>query len=337
MKKKDLIQRSDNTRVDIGTSELPKWEVPFVPDYLRGEEEYRKGNYTNPHAKAYADKISGKVESVSPEFELLSALGLSKFRHLITPIKNINSPYKGFFKNVRKRTGNTDYKYTGGEEHLTRVKNGSYKNLNLKESEALDALENLYNPVNLDNYDVAKLSLDFNIPKKSAQRILNERSNMFFQPVTDRDGLIFYRGSKIDQNTFNHLLPHEVHHGLSYKSFGKGGNPIDFPDVDKSEFMKQASEEGIKSKSDYYNYMLREGAEEMAARGVQLKDALGITKDRLITEEELKNLSKSYPKEFNNNMSAFFSLIGNNYKDWAKWLSTYATSQAPIMISKDEE
>ena len=72
MKRKDLIQRSDNTRVDIVTSELPKWEVPFVPDYYEGEREYKNGNYTNPHAKAYAEKISGRIESVSPEFELLS-------------------------------------------------------------------------------------------------------------------------------------------------------------------------------------------------------------------------------------------------------------------------
>lgn len=34
----DLIQKRDNTNVDIGTSELPRYEAPFVPDYLRGEE-----------------------------------------------------------------------------------------------------------------------------------------------------------------------------------------------------------------------------------------------------------------------------------------------------------
>ena len=84
MKRKDLIQRSDNTRVDIGTPELPKWEVPFVPDYYEGEREYKNGNYTNPHAKAYAEKTSGKVESVSPEFEILSNLGLKGLVKLFT-------------------------------------------------------------------------------------------------------------------------------------------------------------------------------------------------------------------------------------------------------------
>lgn len=78
MKKDDLIQKSDNTKVDVGTAELPRWKAPFVPNYYEGMQEYNKGNYTNPHAKAYAEKISGKIESVSPEFELLSSLGLKQ-------------------------------------------------------------------------------------------------------------------------------------------------------------------------------------------------------------------------------------------------------------------
>lgn len=53
MKKDDLIQKSDNTKVDVGTAELTRWKAPFVPNYYEGEREYKKGNYTNPHAIAH--------------------------------------------------------------------------------------------------------------------------------------------------------------------------------------------------------------------------------------------------------------------------------------------
>lgn len=78
MKKDDLIQKSDNTKVDVGTAELPRWKAPFVPNYYEGEREYKKGNYTNPHAKAYAERISGRIEPTNIEFDVLSGLGLSK-------------------------------------------------------------------------------------------------------------------------------------------------------------------------------------------------------------------------------------------------------------------
>ena len=57
--------------------------------------------------------------------------------------------------------------------------------------------------------------------------------------------------------------------------------------------------------NEYYNYMTEYNADEMAARGVQLKNELGIVKDRDITPEELKTLSETYPNKFNNNMKAF--------------------------------
>lgn len=330
---------SDNTKVDVGSKELPRWKAPFIPDYSRGQQEYNKGNYTDPHARAYASKISGRAESVSPEFEILGGLGLKGIKVLaMKPARSISR--SGSFKGITIKKGNSDLKYTGPNIHYQRVKNGSYKNLGLTEQEANDILDDLYNNViNLDNYsDFKELASVLRIPKPLAKQVFDDKSKMFFYPLTkNNDGLIFYRGKSIDQETFNHLLPHEVHHGLSYKAFGKSGNPIDLPKVDKKGFKSQAEKEGITRKDDYYRYMTEDGGEEMAARGVQLKDALGITHDRPITAKELENLSKTYPNKFNNNMKAFFSLIGNNYEEWAKWLSSAATGYMGLLMSNKED
>ena len=333
----EFVLPADNTKVDVGTEELPKWKAPFTPNLEYGKEQYYKGNYLDPHAQAYASRISGKAESVSPEFEIMTMLGPKAAKELAWAFtKPAKEPIRrGFFKNITIKRGNTDFKFTGPTIHYQRVKNGSYKNLGLTKEQADDILDDLYNnTINLDNYNNYKeLAKNLNIPNPMAKIIYDDNNNMFFYPLTkDSDGLIFYRGKNIDQETFNYLLPHEVHHGLSYKSFGKYGNPIDLPKIDKDKFLEQAEKEGIKKKNKYYSYMTKDGGEEMSARGVQLKDDLGITHDRLITTEELENLSKTYPDKFNNNMKAFFSLIGNDYKDWAKWLSSTATGYTGLMI-----
>lgn len=43
MKKDDIIQKSDNTKVDVGTVELPRWKALFVPNYYEGMREYNIG------------------------------------------------------------------------------------------------------------------------------------------------------------------------------------------------------------------------------------------------------------------------------------------------------
>ena len=71
----EFVLPADNTKVDVGTEELPKWKAPFTPNLEYGKEQYYKGNYLDPHAQAYASRISGKAESVSPEFEIMTMLG----------------------------------------------------------------------------------------------------------------------------------------------------------------------------------------------------------------------------------------------------------------------
>lgn len=328
---------SDNTYVSPST--LPVGPVSKGPNLARGREEYNKGNYTDSDAQAYAKKISGKAETISPEFDFIGGFGVKQLLNK-TPLFASRS---GFFKNIIKRSGNTDFKYTGNRIHYKRVKNGSYKNLGLTKEETNDVLDILYdNTINLDNYkNPVELAKELNISLTNAKAIFSDKGNMFFFPLKKSgDGLIFYRGKNIDQNTFNYLLPHEVHHGLSFKAFGLRGAPIDIPKVDKKGFYNQAEKEGIRDKDKYFKYMTEDGGEEMASRGVQLKDELNIINDRPITPKELKTLSETYPKKFNNNMEAFFKLIGNNYEEWAKWLSSAATMKLifyPNNIKIDEE
>ena len=281
----EFVLPADNTKVDVGTKELPKWKAPFTPNLEYGKEQYYKGNYLDPHAQVYASRISGKAESVSPEFEIMTMLGPK-----------------------------ADLKYTGSNTYYQRVKNGSYKNLGLTKEEADDVLDDLYNnTVNLDNYtDYKELAKDLNVSERMAKRLIYVQDPISFMGIrTNGDGLILYRGSKIDQKTFNELLPHEVHHGLSYKASVLHPIKDNYPRVNQEKFIRQAQIEGWPRlrMNEYYNYMTEYNADEMAARGVQLKNELGIVKDRDITPEELKTLSETYPNKFNNNMKAFFVLL----------------------------
>lgn len=336
---------------NVGTFFHPKYEVVPTPNLGRGRDEYNKGNYLDSDAKAYAESISGKANSVSPEFDLLGVLGIKTFAQAakagLSYLFKDSSKHtirKGSFSGINIRRGNTDLKYTGSNAHYQRVKNGSYKNLGLTKEQADDVLDDLYdNTVNLDNYtNYRELAKDLDISEKKAKLIMSYDDNIFFEGIRNNgDGLIFYKGSKIDQNTFNYLLPHEVHHGLSFKSLLLNGDkPMNIPNPDKTSFINYTKERGIRSKrvsDDYYNYMTGNKAEEMSARGTQLKNELGITKDRAITPEELKELSETYPNKIDNDMRAFFSLIGNNYKDWAKWLSSTATGYTGLIMSNSKD
>jgi len=66
----DITLKRDNTNVVIKPS-----TVPFKYNPTIGWEEYRKGNFTNPHSQKYAESISGRVETLPIEFDLLT-LGL---------------------------------------------------------------------------------------------------------------------------------------------------------------------------------------------------------------------------------------------------------------------
>lgn len=84
-------------------------------------------------------------------------------------------------------------------------------------------------------------------------------------------------------------------------------------------------------------------AEELSARGSQIKDYFGLTEpSQKVTPEMLKYAARNYPNEvMDNNMVSFF----NGIKDWdkaAEWITKYSTSVVPAvivgdMISREEE
>lgn len=83
---KDFILPPDNTLISLST--LPVGPVSKGPNLDRGREEYNKGNYTDSDAQAYAKKISGKTEIISPEFDFISAIGLGGLKHFYLNLLN---------------------------------------------------------------------------------------------------------------------------------------------------------------------------------------------------------------------------------------------------------
>ena len=73
----EFVLPADNTKVSPST--LPVGPTSKGPNLARGRDEYNKGNYLDSDAKAYAENISGKVNSVSPEFDLLTFFGIKTF------------------------------------------------------------------------------------------------------------------------------------------------------------------------------------------------------------------------------------------------------------------
>lgn len=330
MKKDDLIQKSDNTKVDVGTAELPRWKAPFVPNYYEGEREYKKGNYTNPHAKAYAEKISGKVESVSPEFELLGALGLkglSKlFKNSFKPVNNSHflSP-EGIYPNTTRN-------FTGTPFHKKRLINGSYKKVGYQVYPN-NSIEQLYKAYNMeDPLDVAKMAKDLGLSDNSVKRFIDgkwSKVNFGNQGFTSGKTFNTYRGSKIkSQEYFDILLPHEVHHGLSRGTrvlYKREKPPIDIENLRKYRQSIGKSEKII----DEYFDVPEIYWDEIAARGTQILDYFGFTSpNQKLTGDMLKEASKRYTKDtgVDNNMTDFFKLIGNNWDEMADWINKYSTS-----------
>ena len=89
--------------------------------------------------------------------------------------------------------------------------------------------------------------------------------------------------------------------------------------------------------------VFKDKANELSARGSQIKDYFGLTEpDQKVTPEMLKYAARNYPNEvMDNNMVSFF----NGIKDWdkaAEWITKYSTSVIPAvivgdMISREEE
>lgn len=332
----DLIQKRDNTNVDIGTPELPRYEAPFVPDYFRGEEEYRKGNYTNPHAKAYAEKTSGRVESVSPEFELLNALGLKGLLKLFkNPFKSVNNSHfvspEGIYPNITRN-------FTGTPFHKERLVNGSYKKLGYQVYPN-NLIEQLYKAYNVeDPSDVTKMAKGLGLSDDLVKKFIDGKwfkGTIGNQGTTSGKLFNTYRGSKIkSQEYFNTLLPHEVHHGLSRGTralYKRERPPIDVENLRKYRRSIGKSEKII----DEYFDVPENYWDEIAARGTQILDYFKFTSpNQKLTGDMLREASKKYTTDtgVDNNMTDFFKLIGNNWDKMADWINKYSTAISTPII-----
>ena len=335
MKKKDLIQRSDNTRVDIGTPELTKWEVPFVPDYYEGEREYKNGNYTNPHAKAYAEKISGKVESVSPEFEILSNLGLKGLVKLFTT--SIRDALSEIPKLGNKLRSSDRFYYKWSHElpstkeswipsyatpnaptnqakqyFIKRVKDGGWEKYKGTVKYDNKFIKRQFNPIDYDDAKAIEklnkeLGTEFHVymkPKAGyASRQIIDHPNTRF--TVKNKNVADHRYNKQNRQI---AIAHEAGHAVT--------NNQNIPTISGFDNIAALSH-GMQE------YFLKGNYSELSQRGSQLKNYFGLTKlNQEFTPAMLQHAYKHYIKDtgVNNNMKEFFYSI-TDFQKAAKWIN----------------
>ena len=331
----DLIQKRDNTNVDIGTLELPRYKAPFVPDYLRGEEEYRKGNYTNPYAKAYAEKISGKVESVSPEFEILSNLGLkglvklftTSIRDVLSEIPKLGNKLRSSDRFYYKRSHEVpstkeswmpSYATPNAPTNqakqyfIKRVKDGGWEKYNGTVKYDDKFIKRQFNPIDYDDAKAieklnkelgTKFSVNLNPQGGYASRHIKNRPNTSFT----------VRNKNIADHIFNKqnrqiALAHEAGHAITHNQY--------VPTISGFDNIA-ALPPGIQE------YFLRRNYTELSQRGSQLKNYFGLTKsNQEFTPAMLQHAYKHYIKDtgIDNNMKEFFFSI-TDFQKAAKWIN----------------
>ena len=110
---------------------------------------------------------------------------------------------------------------------------------------------------------------------------------------------------------FNQIFPHEVEHRLLYNLFGDTKNYVSANEVNAA-----FRGDGAIWDKQLNGYFIDNDFEEILVRFTQIKNALGISSPRALTEEELKFAYRKFKagdRRFgNNNMAEFFDSI----KDW---------------------
>lgn len=342
MPTKDLIQRSDNTKIDIGTAELPKWKAPFVPDYFRGQQEYNKGNYTDPHAKAYAEKTSGKIESVSPEFELLTALGLKGAKWLFSKSKNVISHSDNLVPNYSKKYNYEVYVDKPEKDliipdgitpnsplaeatnyHRGRLFSGAWErttNTSLN-SKNFDFINHLFKPINYkDTKAMQDMANKFNV-KFSGRRPRGNLSNRPFQSVTpgvpeNRSFTVIDPEKAYTTYTptqIRTIISHEVNHGVNRYGW------YNLPEIEGFDFSNLPK--GLR------DYFTEKKGSELASRGTQIKNYFGIKDDKIpITGDMLRYAAYNMIRDtkIDNDLTPFFSSI-IDFDKAAKYLTKAAT------------
>lgn len=121
-----------------------------------------------------------------------------------------------------------------------------------------------------------------------------------------------------------YVLPHELAHSLwRVKPKNMAGVFGGYIDSNRRVFNNGFNFNSLPE--DVRDYFIKDGGNELAARGTQLKNYFGISDNSPITGDMLKYAAKNYVKDtgLNNNMNQMFRSI----TDWdkaAEWLSKYS-------------
>ena len=317
----EFVLPSDNTKVSPST--LPVGPTSKGPDLARGRDEYNKGNYLDPDAKAYADKISGKVELVSPEFELLGALGLKGIKWLLNkPIRQIDNAAQNITKYNEKLISPDLWQYKLRRKMST---NETLLNFFPEYAKANAPIEQSaqYFKKRLQN-GALKKSVNREYDRVNTKKLLKpvERTNLktgygSAYPKSNPSKRTTVYNKKYSSRPYNSLnkhtiITHEAGHGLLYDFVPQ--NPIE------NGFGNMKYWTNI---NDVDNYYIRRNFTEMIQRGTQLKNYFGLTSpDQKITPQMLEYAYKNYVKDtgIDNNMSTFFSFI-DDFGKAAEWIN----------------
>lgn len=341
MPTKDLIQRSDNTRVDVGTKELPRWVSPSTLDKRRatrnwiGQLDRAKGNYLTSAAQDYTKNTSGQVESVSPEFDFLGGLGISWLSKKAISKFSPKTVHK-LGKVISDSSKDTDV--APFTFHLKRLKAGSYKNID--NTNKIKDIKTDYRAFDVSNEkDLNEISRILGTDNKSFLDWYNKPDNYgveFISNGKNRNVIVY---NSLDEKHVKEL-PYAISHEYNHLLHSASGYTIkEAPDLRSyEEFLEYCTKVHPKWRvSDVkrvYNYFTEKGFTEVSSRGTQVKDFLKKVDDSAITPEEFIKASEEYITKtgMNNNMDDFFFLISKNPNYNAKWLSKYSSGLIPPVL-----
>lgn len=308
---KNLIQKSDNTKVDIGSAEYPRYSKPWIPDYLEGMLQYISGNYLNRNAQLYSNNISGKVENVYPEFDLL----------LLKGFKPRNST-------LSKRAN-----WQGDSVELTkeRLSSGGF-----------DRLGKHLNPVNELDFD----ALTNYVPGRKI-KLAKKRDGEYTSEIKDKilkskpanwtSEQAGIRPNNIGVAKANGVFNGNDNWGVVSDAAAPYTKGQPLSDLNAHEFTHYVFSPESGPNIDIYkgvNKYLKHPA-EINARGTQIKNYFGLKENEPLTEEMLRYAKNHYVKDrgYDNNITQFFNGI-KNWKEMAKWIQEYSPFVSiPLMMN----
>lgn len=351
----ELVLPSDNTRVDVGSLEYPRYVSPeaVAARQMRRNaaawEDYISGNVTTPEAQEHAAKVSGQAESISPEFELASGLGL---KGVLMIGKNVSKGAKKAAENILEASYQTRPHVIGSPNSFVRNKVG------------LTKLRHKYDELGYtDEYLLSKFpeGVTPNAPMEQAKQYfikrLKDGNYKKHRRGEDYDAEFVARQFKTAKNpaaieAYNDALGTNYSIPQSSSVFYSTYYPAYYPDnrAIVVEFANKYSRRQIQPQrvheaahsitqgrprteapfnfagSGGLKYFKKNNQEDLAARGTQLKDYFGLTKaNQEITPEMLIYAQKNYIRDtgMNNNMADFLNNIVD-VNQMAKWLSEYS-------------